>query len=185
MKQTIKLKESQLRQLVTETIKIIIRENNSQNIYTLYHSSQNENFDINNINDNNIWLATEPEYSENFNGNLYEIKIKLNNILDTYKDFGNTKHTLKYYAKYLKQKNVNTSDFEYVSVRDYNTEKYIFWELISKHSTINYNWLAIDIFHAGYDAIKLFEYGYSKKEKGTTFLINNPKNKIISVKKLY
>jgi hypothetical protein len=171
----------ELRKFIATTIREYLNEQQNSGILKLYHGTPNETI---NLNDSNIWLANEIEYAEIWGENIFEIDIKINNILDTYNDLFNKKYTLKQIAKYLEIKGVDTSDFKYVMRNYMDDDKYLFWELISKHKTISYNWLSLDIFSSGYEAISLFEYGYRKKDKGKTYLVNKPKNKILNIKKL-
>lgn len=63
-------------------------------------------------------------------------------------------------------------------------KKYSFWEWIGKNRSIGYGWTALDIFLSNYNAIRLYEYGYSYKQKDVTYYVNNPKNKIVKYKKI-
>lgn len=148
-------------------------------VYKLYHGTDSNTFDIN---DRNVWLASDVNYAKIWGENIFEVNIKLNNVFDTFSDLGKKKLTSKQLIKYLKRKNIDTEDLEY-ALRGYldSTDKYNFWECISKFKTLEYNWLANDIFHSGYDAIRIFEYGYSHYQKGDTYLINYPTKKIISI----
>lgn len=170
-----------LKQFVRETIRQQLFEQSSNELI-LYHGTPNSELKISN---NDIWLTDDVEYAKIWGNNIFEVKIKLNKILDTYDDLGKRKLTLRQITKYLKKKGINTKDFEYVLDKNmFDNEKYIFWQLISKHLSIPYGWLTMDIFHAGYDAITVFEYGYSTRVKAKTFLVNEPENKILSVKKI-
>lgn len=146
----------------------------------LYHGSEKNQIEINN---KNIWLTDDIEYANIWGKNIFEVNIKLNNILDTYNDLGKKKYTLKQIAKYLEKNKVNTDDFKYVMRNYLDDEKYLFWELISKHPSISYMWLTSDIFNSGYDAIAVFEYAYTRNNKAKTYLINKPADKILSIKK--
>ena len=167
-------------------IKTILRENfnTQQNVsgtLKLYHGTYNEEF---NIDDNYIWLAEDIEYSKIWGDNIFEVEVRLNKVLDTYSDLYNRKFTLSQFAKYLEKKGVDTSDFKHVMRKYMNDEKFNFWQLIGNQPSIIYNWLSSDIFFSGYDAICLFEYAYDRKDKGKTYLVNKPKNKILSIKKI-
>jgi hypothetical protein len=167
--------------------KIILTENQYRllleniNTYTLYHGSRSNSLELTN---QKIWLCESEEYAKIWGDNIFKIEITLNNILDTYNDLGNKSISLKRIFKYLKSKNVDTSDFEHITRYNDADEKYSFWELISNHKTINYYGVAQDIFSSGYDAISLFEYGYSRSQKSKTFLVNKPKDKIISIENI-
>ena len=166
--------------LTEEQYKLLLKEESS-NTYTLYHGSPSENFEISN---KEIWLSENEDYARIWGNNIFKIEITLNKVLDTYNDLGNKRIPLKKIFKYLNSKNVETENFYYV-VRDNDMdEKYTFWELISHHKTINYGWVASDIFSSGYDAISLFEYGFSRSQKSKTFLVNKPKEKLISIEKI-
>lgn len=165
-------------------INIIKEELNkiNNNVYTLYHGT-NKDLKLTN---NKIWVTPDIEYAKIWGDNIYEIKFKLNKIFDTVTDLNNKKITLKQLIKYLKNKNVNTDELEWAS-KDYidNPTKYLFWNFIGDASRpINYSWIYLDIFMSNYDAIKLFEYGFRKKDKGITYLIYKPLNKILSVNKI-
>lgn len=165
-------------------IKLIKEEfdNINNNVYTLYHGT-NKDLKLTN---NEIWVTPDIEYAKIWGDNIYEIKFKLNKIFDTVTDLNNKKITLKQLIKYLKNKNVNTDELEWAS-KDYidNPTKYLFWNFIGDASRpINYSWIYLDIFMSNYDAIKVFEYGFRKKDKGITYLIYKPLNKILSVNKI-
>lgn len=155
--------------------------------FTFYHATDNE-FDLDKIdNKKGLWLTPDINYAKLWGNNLYEVKVKINKILDTFSDVGNKKKTLYQWVKYLKSNGVDTDDFEHAQKIDkFDTETFMFWDLISKHHNISYIWLTFDIEYSGYDAITVFEYGYSYKQKsnGGTILILKPKNKIIAIKPL-
>jgi len=158
---------------------------NVGNVYTTYHGSNNENLTIDTIKDNDIWLALDVNYSRIWGENIYEIKINLDRIFDTSIDLGSKGLTIKQMIKYLKNKGVDTKDLEYALYKYLNTtERFIFWEWVGNRKPVGYNWLSQDIFYSGYDAIKLSEYGFTKRDKSVVFLVDKPKNKIISIRKI-
>ena len=177
--------------LIEKRDKLIIAEEmpfimeGRDNMYSLYHGSNIDNLSIDNIKSKIMWLASSPEYARIWGEHIYEIQIRLNNVLDAYQDLGNKKLTVKPIIKYLKSKGVDTQDFEW-AMRDYmdDNEKFSFWECVGDSPAIAYTWLSTDIFTSGYDAIKLFEYAYTKREKNATYKVNEPRNKIINIEKL-
>ena len=152
--------------------------------YTFYHGT-NDEFGLDKIDERKgLWLTPDINYAKVWGGKLYEVKVKLGKILDTYSDVGKKKKTLFQWVKYLDSKGVDTEDFVHAQKIDkYDDEKFMFWSLISNHKHISYSWLKFDISHSGYDAISVFEYGYSYREKsdGGTILILKPKESIISI----
>jgi hypothetical protein len=158
---------------------------NVDNVYTVYHGSDSDNLTINDIKDKEMWLSLNMNYSRTWGDNIYEIKIKLDKIFDTSIDLGVKGLTMKQMLKYLKSKGINTHDLEYATYKYLDsTEKFIFWEWVGHGGGIAYSWISSDIFYAGYDAIKLLEYGYIKSNKTAVFLVDKPKNKIVSIRKI-
>lgn len=177
MKEFIKIK---LNKYLTESL--------NGNEYIFYHGTNNESFDLSKVDEGKgLWLTPDINYAKLWGDNLYEVKIVLTKILDTFSDVGKKKKTLYQWVKYLKSKGIDTDDFEHAQKIDkFDSETFMFWDLISKHHNISYVWLTFDIEHSGYDAITVFEYGYSysQKSNGGTILILNPKEKIKEIKKI-
>lgn len=156
--------------------------------YTFYHGT-NDEFSLDSIDDRKgLWLTPDINYAKVWGDNLYEVKVTLHKILDTYSDVGKTKKTLFQWVKYLNSKGIDTGDFVHALgiSKDYDNEKFMFWNLISKGPDIAYSWLTFDIAYEGYDAITVFEYGYSLKQKshGGTIKILKPKESVKSIKKI-